>query len=201
MRNIKTHKVEQLVMAAVAFFWCFLLWFASAAFVPTIASQFDLGIKGVALLASSAIWTAPLARPAPDGARGAQAPGARGDRRIKRRHAMAETRKVIVTCAVTGAIHTPTMSPHLPITPQEIAEQSIAAAEAGGERAAGAAAAQCDDVLNALLALGYSEKEASWAAKQVPADAGVSDGIRQALLAQGIVLKDTAAGATWEAGA
>ena len=63
MRNIKTHKVEQLVMAAVAFFWCFLLWFASAAFVPTIASQFDLGIKGVALLASSAIWTAPLARP------------------------------------------------------------------------------------------------------------------------------------------
>ena len=63
MRNIKTHKVEQLIMAAVAFFWCFLMWFASAAFVPTIASEFDLGIKGVALLASSAIWTAPLARP------------------------------------------------------------------------------------------------------------------------------------------
>lgn len=63
MRNIKTHKVEQLVMAAVAFFWCFLMWFASAAFVPTIASEFDLGIAGVALLASSAIWTAPLARP------------------------------------------------------------------------------------------------------------------------------------------
>jgi uncharacterized protein (DUF849 family) len=39
--------------------------------------------------------------------------------------------KVIITCAVTGAIHTPSMSPHLPITPQEIAEQSIAAAEAG----------------------------------------------------------------------
>ncbi|HEC16312.1 MAG TPA: MFS transporter [Sedimenticola sp.] len=63
MRNIKTHKVEQLVMAAVAFFWCFLMWFASAAFVPTIASEFDLGIKGVALLASSAIWTAPILRP------------------------------------------------------------------------------------------------------------------------------------------
>ena len=39
--------------------------------------------------------------------------------------------KVIITCAVTGAIHTPTMSPYLPITPNEIAEQSIAAAEAG----------------------------------------------------------------------
>ncbi len=63
MRNIKTHKVEQLVMAAVAFFWCFLMWFSSAAFVPTIASQFDLSVKGVALLASSAIWTAPIARP------------------------------------------------------------------------------------------------------------------------------------------
>ena len=63
MRNIKTHKVEQLVMSSVAFFWCFLLWFASAAFVPTIASEFNLGIKEVALLASSAIWTAPLVRP------------------------------------------------------------------------------------------------------------------------------------------
>ena len=39
--------------------------------------------------------------------------------------------KVIITCAVTGSIHTPTMSDHLPITPNEIAEQSIAAAEAG----------------------------------------------------------------------
>jgi uncharacterized protein (DUF849 family) len=44
---------------------------------------------------------------------------------------MAERRKVIITCAVTGSIHTPTMSPHLPITPAEIAEQSIGAAEAG----------------------------------------------------------------------
>jgi uncharacterized protein (DUF849 family) len=38
---------------------------------------------------------------------------------------------VIVTCAVTGAIHTPSMSPHLPLTPQEIAEQAIDAFEAG----------------------------------------------------------------------
>jgi uncharacterized protein (DUF849 family) len=39
--------------------------------------------------------------------------------------------KVIITCAVTGGIHTPTMSDVLPITPQDIAEQSVAAAEAG----------------------------------------------------------------------
>ncbi len=41
------------------------------------------------------------------------------------------TGKVIITCAVTGGIHTPTMSPHLPITPQEIAASAIEAAEAG----------------------------------------------------------------------
>ncbi len=40
-------------------------------------------------------------------------------------------RKVIITCAVTGSIHTPTMSPYLPVTPAEIAEASIAAAQAG----------------------------------------------------------------------
>ncbi|QPC85359.1 3-keto-5-aminohexanoate cleavage protein [Mesorhizobium sp. NBSH29] len=39
--------------------------------------------------------------------------------------------KVIVTCAVTGSVHTPTMSPYLPITPDQIAAESIAAAEAG----------------------------------------------------------------------
>ena len=39
--------------------------------------------------------------------------------------------KVIITCAVTGGIHTPTMSPHLPITPDEIADESIGAWEAG----------------------------------------------------------------------
>ncbi|MDH3490945.1 MAG: 3-keto-5-aminohexanoate cleavage protein [Gammaproteobacteria bacterium] len=41
------------------------------------------------------------------------------------------SRKVIITCAVTGSIHTPTMSPHLPITPEEITRQSIDAAKAG----------------------------------------------------------------------
>ncbi|GMG84281.1 3-keto-5-aminohexanoate cleavage protein [Paralimibaculum aggregatum] len=40
-------------------------------------------------------------------------------------------RKVIITCAVTGAIHTPSMSPSLPVTPAEIAEAAIGAAEAG----------------------------------------------------------------------
>lgn len=40
-------------------------------------------------------------------------------------------RKVIITCAVTGAIHTPSMSPALPVTPEEIADAAIGAAEAG----------------------------------------------------------------------
>ncbi|MDX3807941.1 3-keto-5-aminohexanoate cleavage protein [Bosea thiooxidans] len=40
-------------------------------------------------------------------------------------------RKVIITCAVTGSIHTPSMSDHLPVTPQEIADAAIGAAEAG----------------------------------------------------------------------
>jgi uncharacterized protein (DUF849 family) len=44
---------------------------------------------------------------------------------------MAATRKVVITCAVTGAIHTPSMSPHLPVTPDEIIADSLAAAEAG----------------------------------------------------------------------
>ena len=39
--------------------------------------------------------------------------------------------KVIITCAVTGAIHTPSMSPYLPVTPEEIAEAAIGAAKAG----------------------------------------------------------------------
>jgi uncharacterized protein (DUF849 family) len=39
--------------------------------------------------------------------------------------------KVIITCAITGAIHTPTMSPHLPITADEIADGAIGAAQAG----------------------------------------------------------------------
>ena len=43
----------------------------------------------------------------------------------------AKARKVIITCAVTGSIHTPSMSPYLPITAQEIADAAIGAAEAG----------------------------------------------------------------------
>ena len=39
--------------------------------------------------------------------------------------------KVVITCAVTGSIHTPTMTPHLPITPDQIAGEAVAAAEAG----------------------------------------------------------------------
>ena len=42
-----------------------------------------------------------------------------------------KTQKVIITCAITGAIHVPTMSEHLPITPKQIADQSIDAAKAG----------------------------------------------------------------------
>jgi len=40
-------------------------------------------------------------------------------------------RKVIITCAVTGSIHTPSMSPYLPVTAEEIAEAALGAAEAG----------------------------------------------------------------------
>lgn len=44
---------------------------------------------------------------------------------------MAKPKKVIITCAPTGAIHTPSMSKYLPVTPDEIAEAALAAAEAG----------------------------------------------------------------------
>lgn len=40
-------------------------------------------------------------------------------------------KSVIITCAVTGGIHTPTMSPHLPVTPDEIASSAVEASEAG----------------------------------------------------------------------
>jgi hypothetical protein len=39
--------------------------------------------------------------------------------------------KTIITAAITGSIHTPTMSPYLPITPQQIADEAVAASEAG----------------------------------------------------------------------
>jgi uncharacterized protein (DUF849 family) len=44
---------------------------------------------------------------------------------------MSSARKVIITCAVTGGAHTPTMSPHLPYTVEDIVSQSVAAVEAG----------------------------------------------------------------------
>jgi 3,5-dioxohexanoate:acetyl-CoA acetone transferase len=44
---------------------------------------------------------------------------------------MAANGKVIITCAVTGAIHTPSMSPYLPVTAEEIADAAIGASEAG----------------------------------------------------------------------
>lgn len=44
---------------------------------------------------------------------------------------MAKSRKVIISCAITGSIHTPSMSPHLPVTAEQIADSAIEAAEAG----------------------------------------------------------------------
>ncbi|MER9727412.1 3-keto-5-aminohexanoate cleavage protein [Mesorhizobium sp. M0217] len=44
---------------------------------------------------------------------------------------MKKSPKVVITCAVTGSIHTPTMSPYLPITPTEIVDAAVGAAEAG----------------------------------------------------------------------
>jgi uncharacterized protein (DUF849 family) len=39
--------------------------------------------------------------------------------------------KIIITAALTGAIHTPSMSPHLPVTPEELIEEAVKAHEAG----------------------------------------------------------------------
>lgn len=44
---------------------------------------------------------------------------------------MKHAQKVIITCAVTGSIHTPTMSPYLPLTPSQIVDAAVGAAEAG----------------------------------------------------------------------
>ena len=57
-----THKVEQLIIATLGFFWCFLMWFSTAAFSPSIAANYHLNIKALGLLASSAIWMAPIGR-------------------------------------------------------------------------------------------------------------------------------------------
>jgi NNP family nitrate/nitrite transporter-like MFS transporter len=59
---MKTHKVEQLIIAIMGFFWCFLMWFSTAAFSPSIAANYHLNIKALGLLASSAIWMAPIGR-------------------------------------------------------------------------------------------------------------------------------------------
>src|SRR5690606_20888414 len=58
--------------------------------------------------------------------------GGRADiEKAVRSNAMAKARKAIITCAVTGAIHTPSMSEYLPITPDQIVEQALEAAAAG----------------------------------------------------------------------
>lgn len=44
---------------------------------------------------------------------------------------MSKRRKAIITCAITGAAHTPCMSPYLPVTPEQIAEEAVSAAKAG----------------------------------------------------------------------
>lgn len=59
---MKTHKVEQLIIATIGFFWCFLMWFSTAAFSPSIAARYHLSIAALGLLASSAIWMAPVGR-------------------------------------------------------------------------------------------------------------------------------------------
>src|SRR5262249_4930135 len=51
--------------------------------------------------------------------------------KLQRETSMAKGRNVIITCPVTGSIHTPPMPPHLPITGEEIADAAIGAAEAG----------------------------------------------------------------------
>lgn len=55
------------------------------------------------------------------------------------------------------------------------------AASAPGAASGASGASSGSDIVNALLALGYNEKEADWAAQQLPKESGVSDGIRQAL--------------------
>ncbi len=62
----------------------------------------------------------------------------------------------------------------------ELRGKFVAAALSGGA-AADVTASADNDIANALIALGYSEKEADWAAKQLPKDVDVSGGIRQAL--------------------
>ncbi len=62
----------------------------------------------------------------------------------------------------------------------ELQGKFVATGAAGTEPGASVVSAG-NDIVNALLALGYNDKEANWAAKQLPKDTGVSGGIRQAL--------------------
>ena len=59
---------------------------------------------------------------------------------------MAKSPKVIITCAVTGSIHTPSMSPHLPITAQQIADEAVAA----GQRRIATALERLDRLVESL---------------------------------------------------
>src|SRR5574341_653685 len=76
-----------------------------------------------------------LARPAPASITASMRSGDAGPPRHRiapgEKNMAKANRKVIITCAVTGSIHTPSMSPHLPITAEEIADAAIGAAEAG----------------------------------------------------------------------
>jgi len=58
----RTHKIEQLILATVGLFWCFLMWFSTAAFSPSIAANYHLGVAALGVLASSAMWMAPVGR-------------------------------------------------------------------------------------------------------------------------------------------
>ena len=95
-------------------------------------------VRAAQTLGRGPAWRASgLARSPSDRACSAQALGGQDHRRLTNSEEtrkighMAQSNKVIITCAVTGAIHTPSMSPYLPVAPGDIAEAAIAAAEAG----------------------------------------------------------------------
>jgi len=87
------------------------------------------------------------------------------------------SRKVIVTCAITGSIHTPSMSPHLPVTPSEIASSAVAAAEAGA----------------AIVHLHARDPETGMPDQSVDAYRGILPVIKQQ---SGVVLNITTGGST-----
>ena len=62
MNGRKTNKTEQFILATSGFFWCFLMWFATAAFSPSIAQDYGLSVAQLGILASSAMWMAPFGR-------------------------------------------------------------------------------------------------------------------------------------------